>query len=283
MALEASRRALESARLPVSAVDLLVLATSTPDFPFPGTALFVQELLGLTECQVIELRAGCSGMAQAFVIAEQFIAAGRAEVALVIGSEMITPFNQLLGGDPGSQKGDLVARAMFGDGAGAVVMVPCAERERGILGSMCRSVGGDRAPGMVLRTGGAAAPAGLTGPAGGPAFTHDFQAIVKHAPELAARAMDWVWKSDLVPKADITWYVPPQVSGHMIETVRSRTDLGGAGVFSNFAEVGNTASASIYIALDAMRRGGHLERGDILALLPAEATKWTFGAIVLRW
>jgi len=136
MAYQASLQALENAGLLPQAVDLLILSTSTPDYPFPATALFLQELLGIEECQVMELRAGCGGMAQAFAIAEQFIASGRSRVALLVGSELISPFGRLLKNDPDSKKGELVAMAMFGDGAGAAVLVPSSGDDGAILGAL---------------------------------------------------------------------------------------------------------------------------------------------------
>jgi 3-oxoacyl-[acyl-carrier-protein] synthase III len=283
MAYEASRQALESAALSPHAIDLLILSTATPDYPFPATALFVQELLGLEECQVVELRAGCGGMAQAFAIAEQFITSGRSNGALVVGSELLSPFHELLSYGPNTEKGHLVATAMFGDGAGAVVLVPSADEGRGILGCMFRSVGGRRAPGMVLKVGGALWPAGMKEFGDGPAFVHDFRAILEQGPELVERGLEWVWSSGLVAADEIAYCVPPQVSGHLIETMTEKTTLHGAKVFSNFDRVGNTASASIYIALDEMNREKRLRPGDTIALLPAEATKWTYGAIILRW
>jgi 3-oxoacyl-[acyl-carrier-protein] synthase-3 len=282
MAWRASLQALESAGLPPRAVDLLILSTSTPDYPFPGTALFLQDLLGLEECQVLELRAGCGGMAQAFAIAEQFIKSGRSQAALLVGSELISPFRRLLTNGPNTEKGDLVATAIFGDGAGAAVLVP-SEDASGILGCINRSLGGGRAPGMILKVGGAMSPAGSNGHGDGAAFSHDFRAILQGGPELMGRALEWVWSSGLVAADDVTYYVPPQVSGHLITTIGTTQNLPPDKVFSNFACVGNTASASIYIALDTLNREGRLRPGDAVILLPAEAIKWTYGAIILNW
>lgn len=282
MAHQAGLAALANAGLPPEAVDLILLSTSTPDYPFPATALFVQDRLGLEECQVIELRGGCGGMAQAFAIADQFIRSGRCRVALLIGSELISPFYRLLSRGPEPDKGVFVASAMFGDGAGAAVLVP-SDGDQGIAGCMGRSVGGGRPPGMMLKVGGALAPAGLEESDTDGAFVHDFQIILQRGPELIARGLEWAWDSGLLTDPERTYYVPPQVSGHLIGTTTDKMDLRGGKGFCNFERVGNTASASIYIALDDMNRQGLLHAGDTLVLLPAEATKWTYGAIVLRW
>ena len=117
----------------------------------------------------------------------------------------------------------------------------------------------------------------------GPAFVHDFRAILERGPELVERGLEWVWSSGLVAADEIAYYVPPQASGHLIDSMTEKTNLHGAKRFSNFERVGNTASASIYIALDEMNREKLIQPGDTIALLPAEATKWTYGGIVLRW
>ena len=282
MAYKASVRALDDANVSPAAIDLLILSTATPDYPFPATALFLQDLLGLGECQVMELRAGCGGMAQAFVVAESFIKSGQSRAALLVGSELISPFHQLLTGGSTPDKGHLVAVSMFGDGAGAAVLVPSDDDERGVLGCMFRSIGGGRSPGMILKTGGALAPTGAHD-GEGPAFVHDFRTILQRGPELIERGLEWVWSSGIVTRDEIAHYVPPQVSGHLIDAMKEKTDLRGAKGFSNFQQVGNTASASIYIALDTMKRERVLRPGDVVALLPAEATKWTYGAILVRW
>jgi 3-oxoacyl-[acyl-carrier-protein] synthase-3 len=171
---------------------------------------------------------------------------------------------------------------MFGDGAGAAVLVPSDDESTGILGSMFRSLGGGRVPGMVLKAGGALSPAGSKD-FDGPAFVHDFRAILERGPELVERGLEWVWSSGLVSPDEITYYVPPQASGHLIDAMTAKTNLRGAKGFSNFERVGNTASASIYIALDEMHREKIIRPGDVIALLPAEATKWSYGGILLRW
>jgi 3-oxoacyl-[acyl-carrier-protein] synthase-3 len=282
MAYRAGLAALDDADLTARDIDLLILSTATPDYPFPATALFVQDLFGLNDAQVIELRAGCGGMAQAFTIAELFIKNRHATHALLIGSELISPFHDLLTQGANTEKGHLVATAMFGDGAGAVVMGPSGD-ERGILGSMFGSVGGGQAPGMLLRAGGAISPGGMDVFGEGPAFVHDFRAIMQKGPELVDRGLEWVRTCGLAPLDEVTYYVPPQASGRIIDTVAAKTNLHGAQGFSNFSRVGNTASASIYIALDELNRTDRLHAGDCIALLPSEATKWTYGGILVRW
>jgi 3-oxoacyl-[acyl-carrier-protein] synthase-3 len=287
MATAAAQAALADAACTPADIDLIVLATSTPDYPFPATALFVQERLGISDCAVTELRAGCGGMAQAFAIATSLIARGAARRALLIGSELISPFRMLLDQSETWNKGHLVSLSMFGDGAGAAVLGPARNGEVGIIDCMFRSMSTGRAPGMLLRVGGALAPT-RTGAALGddprPApFHHDFRAILTESPKLIEAAGRWVAERVGLGHEDVAWYVPPQTSGRLIDHVAGKMGAPRQKVFSNFSRVGNTSSASIYLALDELNRAGTLRSGDVVVLLPAEATKWTYGAVALRW
>jgi 3-oxoacyl-[acyl-carrier-protein] synthase III len=278
MAAEAARRALADAEAAADSIDLLVMATCTPDYVFPATALFVQELLGMPPCCVLELRAGCGGMAQAFVIAQHMLAAGSARQALLVGSDLVSPFVSLLRerGAGAIEKDFLVSAAMFGDGAGALV-VGVAENGGRLLDARCWSVGPGRPAAMLLRTG-----AGGKG-AGEPLFQHDFQSVVEHGAELVRHACSWLEGEGGYDLGAVDCFIPPQVSGNLTSVVADELGIPAEKVVADFARVGNTVSASIYVALDRVRRDGTLKRGDALVLLPAEATKWICGCVVLRW
>lgn len=287
MATKAAQRALLDAEVEPHSIDLIVMATSTPDYPFPATALFVQEQLGIPSCTVMELRAGCSGMAQAFVIATHLLASGTAHRALLIGSELNSPFISLADRtDRGFEKDFLVSLAMFGDGAGAIVLSGDAER-RGVLDCAAWSISTGRPPGMILRTGGALAPGGYprqdSSLAGEPIFHHDYQAILTHAPELIVSACDWLRDERGYDFSTVRYFIGPQASGHLIDLTARQLDLPAERVVSDFARAGNTVSASIYLALDRLNQTGQLHPDDRIVLLPAEATKWIYGAVGLRW
>lgn len=286
MATRAARQAISDANIDPMSIDLIVMSTSTPDYPFPATALFVQEQLGLPDCCVMELRSGCAGMAQAFLIATHLIRAGVSHRALLIGSDLISPFvclfrNKLdhLG------KAYLVSLAMFGDGAGAVVL-SSGVSGGGVLDCMSRSMSTGIAPGMILRAGGALAPPGSPQFAEGEftkTFDHDFRKIMKHAPDLIKAAKKWLTEEREYNLSDVDFFIPPQVNARLINVVATQMGAPSTKVCSNFARVGNTVSASIYIVLDQMNKEGVLKPNDMLVLLPAEATKWIYGAIVARW
>ena len=283
MATEAARRAILDAGIDPTSIDLIVMATSTPDYPFPATVLFVQEHLGLPGCCVMELRAGCGGMGQAFVIATHLIAAGTSKTALLIGSELISPFISVFNKKNYEvDKNFLASVAMFGDGAGAVILTQ-GSGSGGILDCMSQSISTGRPAAMLLRAGGALAPPGTAIGPREQLFYHDFKAILKHGPELIRSATDWLRNQKGYNFSDVDFFIPPQVNGRLIDLTASQMGVSKEKVVSDFGRVGNTVSASIYIALDQMNRNGILKNGDLLVLLPAEATKWIFGAIVVRW
>jgi len=286
MATQAARQAISDASIDPKTIDLIVMSTSTPDYPFPATALFVQEQLGLPDCCVMELRSGCAGMAQAFLIATHLIRAGASRNALLIGSDLISPFVGLFRNKADQlAKAYLVSIAMFGDGAGAVVL-SAGVSGGGVLDCMSRSMSPGLAPGMILRAGGALAPPGSYQFKEGEVantYEHDFNRIMKHGPDLIKAAKKWLTHERGYSLSDVDFFVPPQVNARLINVVATQMGAPSAKVYSNFGSVGNTVSASIYIALDQMNKEGSLKPNDLLVLLPAEATKWIYGAIVVRW
>lgn len=286
MATKAARQAILDADIDPKSIDLIVMATSTPDYPFPATVLFVQEQLGLPDCCVMELRAGCGGMAQAFVIAKHLIATGASQKALLIGSDLLSPFVSLFSNDTREiDKDYLVSIAMFGDGAGAVVL-SAGSGDGGVLDCMSRSMSTGRPAAMLLQTGGALSPVGYM-PAGshasGKIFQHDFKAVLEYGPGLIKSACHWLTHEKGYDFSDVDFFIPPQVNGRLIGLTTAQMEIPETKVVSNFERVGNTISASIYIALDQMNREGVLKPNDLLVLLPTEATKWVYGAVAVRW
>jgi 3-oxoacyl-[acyl-carrier-protein] synthase-3 len=286
MATAAAREAIADADIDPKSIDLIVMATSTPDYPFPATALFVQEQLGLADCCVLELRAGCAGMSQAFLIASHFIRSGTFHRALLIGSDLISPFISVFNGDSNARSNDyFVSLAMFGDGAGAVIL-SSGTGDGGIIDCMSRAMGGELDPGMILRVGGALAPAGIPRSENGhsqKAYDHDFKKVIQHAPHLMKSVRNWLTEERDYDLSRVDLFIPPQANARLIGLVGTQLGVSPKKVFSNFERVGNTVSASIYIALDELNKQAKLKPGNLLVLVPAEATKWLYGAIVVRW
>ncbi|MDQ5822878.1 MAG: 3-oxoacyl-ACP synthase III family protein [Chloroflexota bacterium] len=285
MSTRAARQAILDADIDPLSIDLIVMATSTPDYPFPATALFVQEQLGIPNCCVIELRAGCGGMAQAFLIATHLIASGASKKALLIGSDMISPFISLFSKKTGDvDKELLVSLGMFGDGAGAIILSP-GTGNGGVLDCMSRSISTGRSAAMLLRTGGALSPVGAPSvdERSEKVFYHDFQAIMRHGPELIQAATQWVSEEKGLDLSEVDFIIPPQVNNRLIDLTSTAMGVPATKIVSDFARVGNTVSASIYITLDKLNREGALRPGQLLVLLPTEATKWIYGAVVIGW
>jgi 3-oxoacyl-[acyl-carrier-protein] synthase-3 len=274
MAHEAARRAISDADVDPGSIDLIVMATCTPDYQFPATALFVQEMLDLPRCVVLELRAGCGGMAQAFMIACHLIRAGTARRALLIGSDLLSPYVSMLQDRDADDSELLVSVAMFGDGAGAVVL-GAADVANGVLEAHSWSISTGRPAAMLLRS--------RPDDARSWDFRHDHRAIMELGPDMMRRACDWLKNESGCDLAAIDYVIPPQVSGNLTGMLAQELGIPGDRVVSDFPRFGNTVSASIYLALDRLRRDGTLTAGHTVVLLPAEATKWIYGAVVLRW
>jgi 3-oxoacyl-[acyl-carrier-protein] synthase-3 len=284
MAAAAARHALNDADVDPRSIDLVIMATCTPDYAFPATVLFVQEMLDLPPCCTLELRAGCGGVAHAFMIARSMIATGAIKHALLIGSDLTSPYIALQKQDSHSEKDFLVSAAMFGDGAGALVL-GASDGVPGVLDARSWSMSTGRPAAMVLRTGGAldmSRAADSRDPAE-KIFLHDYKSILEVGPALIRAACDWLQGERGIDFHTIDYFVPPQVSGNLVGIVAGELGVPASKIVTDFARVGNTVSASIYLALDQIHRSGILTRGDNLVLLPAEATKWVYGAVVLRW
>ena len=285
MSTMAAQQAIADADIDPMSIDLIVMSTSTPDYPFPATALFVQENLGLADCSVIELRAGCAGMAQAFLIATQLIRAGVSKRALLIGSELISPFISVFKNDEKLSNDGFVSLAMFGDGAGAVILSP-GEGSGGVLDCMTRSMGGHLEPGMILRVGGALAPTGLPASNNGhtpKVYDHDFKNVIRHSPRLVRAERKWLLQERGYNVSQVDLFIPPQANSRLMSLVAKQLRAPSKKLFSNFERVGNTVSASIYIALDELNKQAALKPGNLLVMFPSEATKWLYGGIVVRW
>lgn len=283
MAHRAATAALENAGRDAREIDLIVAASATPDFVFPAGALFVQERLGLQGIKVIELRAGCGGMVQAFAIAKGFLESGVSRRALLIGTEFASPYSVALRSSESQRRvtnDDLATLAMMGDGAGAVVLEVGDRREGGVRNLDFASVGVGRSPGLTLRQGGALEACGGTGEDLG--FTHDFRLILKYSGDIIGYWLEWAKRNE-VDVEKVQYVIPPQATSFAVNNALKEFDVSGERFFNLFPEYGNTASAGLYIALDRLNRTGRLKKGDRVQMLPTEATKWLYGVIDVEW
>jgi 3-oxoacyl-[acyl-carrier-protein] synthase-3 len=269
LAERAARAALGSAGLLPEDIDLIIVATATPDYTFPATAVIVQERLGITGGAAFDVAAVCSGFVYALTTADALIAAGTATRALVIGAET---FSRILDWT------DRTTCVLFGDGAGAVVLEAAGRGEadglRGVLASSLRSDGAHREKLYVD---------------GGPSTTQTVGHLRMRGQEVfrfaVAATVDVV--EDVLAKAgatadDVDWFVPHQANKRIIDASAKKLGIAEQKVVITVQEHGNTSAASIPLALDRAAREGRIRPGH-LVLLEAMGGGFTWGAVLVRW
>ena len=268
LAVAAALEALKAAGRTPADVDLIVVATTTPDLTFPATAAIVQRKLGAPICPAFDLQAVCSGFVYALSVVDGFVARGHAKCALVIGAETMTRLLDY------TDRGTCV---LFGDGAGAVVVEPAKGQgttaDRGMLGYALRSDGAKQdllyADGGVSRT----QTVGHLRMVGNQVFRH---AVVNIAEAVEAAA-----QAGGVAVADIDWFIPHQANQRILQGVANRLGLDEDKVVSTVERHANTSAASIPLALAEAVNDGRINPGQLL-LLEAMGGGFTWGACVLR-
>jgi 3-oxoacyl-[acyl-carrier-protein] synthase-3 len=265
LALEASRRAIEAAGVDPQSIDLIIVATSTPDFVFPSTACLLQNKLGIKNGgAAFDVQAVCSGFAYAVATADSFIRSGQHRTALVVGAET---FSRIL------DFKDRTTCVLFGDGAGAVIL--SASEEPGVLGSALHADGSYSnilcTPGNVNR-----------GVIDGSAFLHmDGQAVFKLAVNVLEKvAIEALAKANLAPE-QIDWLIPHQANIRIMQSTAKKLKLSMDKVIVTVDQHGNTSAASIPLALDAGVRSGRVKKGD-LVMLEGVGGGFTWGAVLLK-
>lgn len=265
LALEASHRALDMAGVDVADIDLIIVATSTPDFIFPSTACLLQSKLGNRGATAFDVQAVCSGFVYALTIAEKFIRSGSNKKALVVGAEV---FSRIL---DWNDRGTCV---LFGDGAGAVVLE--ASDRPGILASALHADGAHHG---ILSVPGNVCGGQVTGD---PFLRMDGQAVFKFAVRvLADVARECCAAADVLP-ADVDWLIPHQANIRIIEATAKKMGLGMDKVIVTVDRHGNTSAASVPLALDAAVRDGRLLRGQKV-MLEGVGGGFTWGAVLLEF
>jgi 3-oxoacyl-[acyl-carrier-protein] synthase III len=262
----ACRRALDAAACGPDDIDLVIVATSTPDFVFPSTAALLQAKLGIHNgAAAFDVQAVCSGFIYALTIAEKFIRSGSNRRALVVGAEV---FSRIL---DWSDRGTCV---LFGDGAGAVVLEAAAEP--GVLASAIHADGGHH--GML------SVPGQLCGGQviGDPFVRMDGQAVFKFAVKVLAEVGEEVLAAAGLAAAQIDWLIPHQANIRILQSTTKKLGLPMDKCIVTVDRHGNTSAASIPLALDAAVREGQVRRGDLL-LLEGVGGGFTWGATLLRY
>ena len=265
LATAAARQALSAAGISADDLDLIIVATSTPDMVFPSVATMVQHKLGTAGCPAFDVQAVCSGFIYALTIADSMIQSGSAKRALVIGSEV---FSRIL------DFKDRTTCVLFGDGAGAVILE--ASEQPGILASDLHADGKYKdilcVPGHVNKG----------GILGDPVLKMDGQAVFKLAVgvlEETARAS--LAKANLTD-ADIDWLIPHQANIRIMQSTARKLKMSSDKVVVTVDQHGNTSAASIPLALDTAVRDGRIQRGQTL-MLEGVGGGFTWGSVLLRY
>jgi 3-oxoacyl-[acyl-carrier-protein] synthase III len=269
MGIAAARAALAAAEADAQTIDLVVLATSTPDNTFPASAVSIQAGLGIRRGAAFDLQAVCSGFVFALAAADSLIRDGAFKRALIIGSET---FSRIL------DWSDRTTCVLFGDGAGAVVVETQPQAgtraDRGVLTSQLRSDG--RHKGKLYVDGGPSS----TGTVGH--LRMEGRAVFKHAVAMITDVVENAFKVTGLTANDINWFVPHQANKRIIDDSAHKLGIAPEKIILTVDRHGNTSAASIPLALSVGVADGRIKRGDLL-LLEAMGGGFTWGATLLRW
>ncbi|MGE0062967.1 MAG: beta-ketoacyl-ACP synthase III [Xanthobacteraceae bacterium] len=269
LALKAAQAALADAKVDAQSIDLIVLATSTPDQTFPATAVTVQAALGIHHGAAFDLQAVCSGFVFAMTTADALLRSGNHKRALVIGAET---FSRILDWE------DRTTCVLFGDGAGAVVLEaqaqPGTRDDRGVLTTHLRSDGRykdklyvDGGPSSTMTVG---------------HLRMEGREVFKHAVAMVTDVIEDAFKATGYGANDVQWFVPHQANKRIIDGSAHKLGITPDKVVITVDRHGNTSAASIPLALDTARKDGRIKSGD-LVLLEAMGGGFTWGSVLLRW
>ena len=265
LALEASHRALAAAGIDASELDLIILATSTPDFIFPSTACLLQGKLGNQGATAFDIQAVCSGFVYALTMAEKFIRSGSHKKALVVGAEV---FSRILNWN---DRGTCV---LFGDGAGAVVLE--TSDKPGILAT---SLHADGAHHGILSVPGNVCGGAVTGD---PFLRMDGKAVFKFAVRVLAEVAEECCTLAGISPAEVDWLIPHQANIRIIEATAKKMGLPMDKVIVTVDQHGNTSAASVPLALDVAVRDGRIQPGQKI-MLEGVGGGFTWGAVLLEF
>lgn len=273
MAYQASLMALDDAKVPPGEVDLLVVATVTPDTPFPSTACHLQRHLGASRAAAFDIGAACTGFVYGLSVAEQYLRTGRYRTILVVGVEVLSRIVDWT---------DRNTCVLFGDGAGAAVLQASEDASRGLLATLLHA-DGSLADHLIMYGGGSRHPISeevlhrrlhflrMRG-------NETFKIAVRTMIKASLEALD----QHGYRVEDVDLFIPHQANGRIVEAVSRRLGIPDEKVFVNIERYGNTSAASIPMALDEALRSGRVKDGD-LVLLVGVGAGLTWGSALFRW
>ena len=264
LATDAARAALENAGIEASEVDLIVLATATPDQTFPSSATKVQAALGIGDCVAFDVHAVCTGFLYALTVADSMLRAGSGRTALVIGAET---FSRILDWE------DRTTCVLFGDGAGALVL----RSEEGMDGIIATKLHADGRHNDLLFVDGGPSTTGTVGK-----LRMKGREVFRHAVVNLAQVLGEVLTDAGLTTADVDWVVPHQANARILDATAKKLGLPPEKVVVTVDRHANTSAASVPLALDTAVKDGRIKRGDIV-VLEAMGGGFTWGAAVLRY
>jgi 3-oxoacyl-[acyl-carrier-protein] synthase-3 len=265
LAVNASHRALESANLKADEIDLIIVATTTPDMVFPSTACILQNKLGIKQCPAFDVQAVCSGFVYALATADVFIRAGKYRNALVVGSEIYSNIVDWK---------DRSTCVLFGDGAGAVILTQ--SDQPGILSSHLHADGNFS---DVLAVPGSICDGKVQGT---PFVNMEGNTVFKFAVKVLEEVVIEAVKENNLQATDIDWLIPHQANIRIIRSTAKKLGIPMEKVVTTVEKHGNTSAASIPLALDIAVRDGRVQ-SDQYVLLEGVGGGFTWGAVLLRW
>jgi 3-oxoacyl-[acyl-carrier-protein] synthase III len=264
LATEAARRALEDAGISATEIDLIVLATATPDQTFPSSATKVQAALGINDCVAFDVHAVCTGFLYAVSVADSMLRAGNGSTALVIGAET---FSRILDWE------DRTTCVLFGDGAGALIL----RAEEGASGILATRLHADGRHNDLLFVDGGPSTTGTVGK-----LRMKGREVFRHAVVNLADVMGEVLGAAGLSSDEVDWVVPHQANARILDATAKKLGLPSEKVVVTVDRHANTSAASVPLALDAAVKDGRIKRGDIV-VLEAMGGGFTWGAAVLRY
>lgn len=270
LAIEAAKRALKHAHKTPGDIDLVIVATTTPDYIFPATAPLVQSALGIKPCAAFDVQAVCSGFIYALNTAHQTLCLNNASCALVIGAETMS---RLL------DWSDRSTCVLFGDGAGAVVLEQCEAPSSSLTQSSCvlgtvLYADGEKAHALCTQGGASQAHFGT--------LTMNGREVFKAAVINMEQAIHAVLDQCSVKLSDVRWVIPHQANQRILDSLGERLNLSSSQVISTIADHANTSAATIPLALDVAVHDGRIQKGDLI-LMPAMGGGFTWGASLVRY
>ncbi|UZK65260.1 beta-ketoacyl-ACP synthase III [Sphingomonas sp. M1-B02] len=268
LATAACKAALESAGVDATSIDLIVLATATPDQTFPATATRVQTALGIGDCVAFDVAAVCSGFLYALQVADSMIRSGASKRALVIGAET---FSRILDWE------DRTTCVLFGDGAGAIVLEGQDSAEAGGRGILASRLHADGRHNDLLYVDGGPSTTGTVGK-----LRMKGREVFRHAVVNLAAVMEETLAAAGLESTQVDWVVPHQANARILDATARKLGLDPARVVVTVDQHANTSAASVPLALDTAVRDGRIKQGDLI-VLEAMGGGFTWGAAVMRF